>query len=108
MLEFSFSPHQFYRYAQENVNRLLVGNKSDLAEKRKVTYEEGLELGKDHSKFLIMLTFLLLAKLASIAFLLLRRRLKVPATSISLFRLWQRQLSSVLPPADPRLEIKEL
>ena len=30
-----------YRYASENVNKLLVGNKSDLASKRAVTYEAG-------------------------------------------------------------------
>jgi hypothetical protein len=34
------------RYAQENVNRLLVANKCDAADKRKVTYEEGFELGR--------------------------------------------------------------
>ena len=27
--------------AQENVNKLLIGNKSDLTEKRQVTFEEG-------------------------------------------------------------------
>lgn len=36
------------RYAQENVKRLLVGNKADLSEKRKVTYEEGAELAKQY------------------------------------------------------------
>jgi Ras-related protein Rab-1A len=30
-----------YRYASENVNKLLVGNKSDLASKRAVTFEQG-------------------------------------------------------------------
>ena len=29
------------RYASENVNKLLVGNKSDLASKRAVTFEQG-------------------------------------------------------------------
>ena len=33
------------KYAQESVIRLLVGNKADLAERRQVTYEEGIELG---------------------------------------------------------------
>lgn len=33
------------KYAQENVNRLLVGNKSDLTAERKVRFEEGEELG---------------------------------------------------------------
>jgi hypothetical protein len=29
------------KYAQQNVDKLLVGNKSDLGEKRKVSFEEG-------------------------------------------------------------------
>lgn len=29
------------RYANENVNKLLVGNKSDLVSKRAVTFEQG-------------------------------------------------------------------
>lgn len=33
------------RYAQENVNKILIGNKSDLGDKRKVNFEEGSELG---------------------------------------------------------------
>ncbi len=36
------------RYAQENVKKLLVGNKSDIIERRKVTYEEGMELAKQY------------------------------------------------------------
>jgi len=32
------------KYAQENVVKLLIGNKNDMAEKRKVTFEEGLQL----------------------------------------------------------------
>ena len=36
--------HELDRYANENVNKLLVGNKSDLANKRAVTYEQGKEL----------------------------------------------------------------
>jgi Ras-related protein Rab-1A len=35
--------HEIDRYASENVNKLLVGNKSDLASKRAVTYEQGKE-----------------------------------------------------------------
>jgi Ras-related protein Rab-1A len=31
------------RYASENVNKLLVGNKSDLMSKRAVTFEQGKE-----------------------------------------------------------------
>jgi hypothetical protein len=30
-----------YSYASDQVNKLLVGNKSDLASKRVVTYEQG-------------------------------------------------------------------
>jgi len=33
--------HEIDRYASENVNKLLVGNKCDLASKRAVTYEQG-------------------------------------------------------------------
>lgn len=33
------------RYAQENVIRILVGNKADMSDKRRVTFEEGQELG---------------------------------------------------------------
>ena len=33
-----------FRYASESVNRLLVGNKADITERREVSYEEGLEL----------------------------------------------------------------
>ena len=36
-----------YRYAQENVNKILIGNKSDMADKRKVSFDEGTELGKN-------------------------------------------------------------
>ena len=35
--------HEIDRYASENVNKLLVGNKSDLASKRTVTFEQGKE-----------------------------------------------------------------
>ena len=41
------------RYATENVNRLLVGNKSDLEAQRKVTFDEGAEMAKSFGiKFL--------------------------------------------------------
>lgn len=41
------------RYATENVNRLLVGNKCDLEAQRKVTFDEGSEMGKSFGiKFL--------------------------------------------------------
>ncbi len=33
--------HEIDRYASENVNKLLVGNKSDLTSKRAVTAEQG-------------------------------------------------------------------
>lgn len=36
------------KYAQENVNRLLVGNKCDMGDKRQVSFEEGLELAKSY------------------------------------------------------------
>ena len=35
--------HEIDRYASENVNKLLVGNKSDLASKRAVSFEQGSE-----------------------------------------------------------------
>jgi len=35
--------HEIDRYASENVNKLLVGNKSDLMSKRAVTFEQGKE-----------------------------------------------------------------
>lgn len=35
--------HEIDRYACENVNKLLVGNKSDLVTKRDVTFEQGKE-----------------------------------------------------------------
>jgi Ras-related protein Rab-1A len=35
--------HEIDRYASENVNKLLVGNKSDLASKRAVTFDQGKE-----------------------------------------------------------------
>lgn len=35
--------HEIDRYASEHVNKLLVGNKSDLTTKRAVTYEQGKE-----------------------------------------------------------------
>ncbi|CAK66413.1 unnamed protein product (macronuclear) [Paramecium tetraurelia] len=34
------------KYASESVNRLLVGNKADITERREVSYEEGLELSR--------------------------------------------------------------
>ena len=38
--------HEIDRYASENVNKLLVGNKCDLTEKRKITNEMGKELAE--------------------------------------------------------------
>jgi len=35
--------HEIDRYASENVNKLLVGNKSDLTSKRAVSYEQAKE-----------------------------------------------------------------
>lgn len=35
------------RFATENVNKLLIGNKCDLEEKREVSFEEGQELAKN-------------------------------------------------------------
>mmetsp|Transcript_12317 Transcript_12317/g.12718 ORF Transcript_12317/g.12718 Transcript_12317/m.12718 type:complete len:203 (+) Transcript_12317:61-669(+) len=35
--------HEIDRYASENVNKLLVGNKSDLTSKRAVTFDQGKE-----------------------------------------------------------------
>ena len=32
------------RYASESVNRMLVGNKADITERREVSFVEGLEL----------------------------------------------------------------
>lgn len=34
------------KYAQENVSKLLIGNKSDLSDKRQVSYEEGSQLAQ--------------------------------------------------------------
>ncbi|KRW98601.1 P-loop containing nucleoside triphosphate hydrolase [Pseudocohnilembus persalinus] len=34
------------KHAQENVNKMLVGNKCDQQEKRQVTYDQGMELAK--------------------------------------------------------------
>ena len=48
------------RYAQENVIRILVGNKSDMADKRRVTYEEGQELGKSFLIWKILLMSLII------------------------------------------------
>lgn len=36
---------KFVRYASDSVNRMLIGNKCDMNERRAVSYEEGLELG---------------------------------------------------------------
>lgn len=36
------------KHAQENVTRLLVGNKCDLDDKRQVRFEEGQELAKSY------------------------------------------------------------
>ena len=49
----SFEGLRFWRqdidkYASENVEKLIVGNKSDEMEKRKVTFDEGYEFAKAH------------------------------------------------------------
>ncbi|CAD8109620.1 unnamed protein product [Paramecium primaurelia] len=36
------------KYASESVNRMLVGNKADITERRQVSYEEGLELSRQY------------------------------------------------------------
>ncbi|CAD8112247.1 unnamed protein product [Paramecium sonneborni] len=36
------------KYASESVNRMLVGNKADITERREVSYEEGLELSRQY------------------------------------------------------------
>jgi Ras-related protein Rab-1A len=38
--------HEITKYANENVNKLLVGNKSDLINKRSVSFEQGQEFAK--------------------------------------------------------------
>jgi len=38
--------HEIDRYASENVNKLLVGNKCDLASKRAVTFEQGKDFAE--------------------------------------------------------------
>merc|ERR1712146_664974 len=38
--------HEIDRYANENVNKLLVGNKCDLETRRQVKYENGVELAE--------------------------------------------------------------
>lgn len=38
--------HEITKYANENVNKLLVGNKSDLTSKRAVSFEQGQEFAK--------------------------------------------------------------
>lgn len=43
--------HEIDRYASAGVNRLLVGNKSDLAAKRQVSYEQGKEFADSMSRF---------------------------------------------------------
>lgn len=45
-LFFLFSVNSVCRYANEKVDRLLVGNKSDLANKRAVSFEQGQEFAK--------------------------------------------------------------
>jgi len=40
--------HEIEKYAQENVIRVLVGNKNDLGDKRKVSVEEGEALAKQY------------------------------------------------------------
>lgn len=39
----------YSRFANSGVNKILVGNKSDLDEARKVSTEEGMELAKNYN-----------------------------------------------------------
>ena len=38
----------YFRFANAGVCKILVGNKCDMEEKRKVSYEEGLELARHY------------------------------------------------------------
>lgn len=40
--------HEIERFATAGVCKILVGNKCDMEESRKVSYEEGLELAKHY------------------------------------------------------------
>ncbi len=41
--------HEIERFANDNVCKVLVGNKCDLEDKRKITKEEGEELAKSYN-----------------------------------------------------------
>ena len=41
--------HEIDRFANENVCKVLVGNKCDLVDKRKISREEGEELAKSYN-----------------------------------------------------------
>jgi len=41
--------HEIDRFANENVCKVLVGNKCDLEDKRKISKEEGEELAKSYN-----------------------------------------------------------
>lgn len=84
-----------YRYAHENVDKIVVANKSDQIEKRKVSYDEGYGFAKQHKLEFVEVSAMSSANISEAFDILARKVLKrLEATPMSNSKLPQTQLQT--------------
>lgn len=88
------------KYAAENVNKLLVGNKCDMVAKKAVSYEEGKELADSHGIRFIE-TSAKNAHNVEAAFCVMAKELKAKVQVVGNAQPRPRQATTQLGPAQP-------
>ena len=83
------------RYAHENVDKIVVANKSDQIEKRKVSYDEGYNFSKLHKLEFVEVSAMSSANISEAFDILARKVLKrLDSTPLSSNNLPQTQLQT--------------